>query len=290
MSRPTIGIIGAGRVGATLARLWRKAGYTISVIYSRTEEHAKDLATFVDAKVVMSANEVIRCSDLTVLSVPDDAIESVVVLLAHDVSLDGEIPKAVIHTSGAHSVVSLQLLADKGMMTGGLHPIYPFADVDSALEGLIGATFALETNDTLLHKWLQDLVHTVAGQTIIIPKGQKSLYHSALVIASNYTVTLYAIAEQLLVNLGADKSIADDALNTLIRATIDNIQVQGIPDALTGPLVRTDIGTMESHLVALSAENSELQLLYKQLARLSIPMLKARDVNTTLLEEMLKQD
>lgn len=287
MFRPTIGIIGAGKVGATLARLWRKSEYIISAVYSRTEVNAQLLARFVDADVARSPNAVVMQSDLTVLSVPDDAIEPVARALAQD-TYDGQ--KMVIHTSGAHSISSLQVLADSGVMVGSLHPIYPFADVESAIQGLSGAIFAVETVNTILHKWLLGLINAVDGQVIIIPEGQKALYHSALAIASNYTVTLYAIAEQLLVGLGADKSVVDQALNTLVSATIANIQAQGIPDALTGPLARADIGTIESHLEALSAQDSDLQLMYTQLARLSFPMLRARGVGTILLEEILKQD
>jgi predicted short-subunit dehydrogenase-like oxidoreductase (DUF2520 family) len=138
----------------------------------------------------------------------------------------------------------------------------------------------------MLQQWLMELVHVLNGQIIMIPAGQKALYHAALAIASNYTVTLYAIAQALLISLGAERSVVNNALNVLVEATVENIRQQGIPQALTGPLSRADVTTIQSHLAAIDDET--LRSVYKGLARLSIPMLEQRGVNVRLLHSILQ--
>ena len=109
-------------------------------------------------------------------------------------------------------------------------------------------------------------------------------------IASNYLVTLYAVAEGLLMRIGADQALADRALHRLVAATVVNLGVQGIPAALTGPLVRADVGTVRAHLAALAQVDGELVELYAQLARLSLPMLAARGVPLKEIAGLLEKD
>jgi predicted short-subunit dehydrogenase-like oxidoreductase (DUF2520 family) len=291
MQTPTLGFIGAGKVGHTLARLWYGKGFTIRAVYSPTMNHARALADQVGADVAEFPAGVVLAADLTLLTVPDDHIETVAALLASELdtlTTGGE--KGVVHTSGAQDISSLSALSGLGMMVGGLHPAYPFADVESAVHGLPGATFGLETNSDILRGWLVELVNALDGRVFAIPTGSKALYHSAFVFASNYAVTLYAIAEKLLLDLGADRDVADNALNALLVGTVENLRRQGVPDALTGPLVRSDMQTVERHLQALDAVDGNLVDLYKQLAQLSLPMLAARHVDTFFIEEYLNRE
>lgn len=276
-----LGFIGTGKVGSTLARLWYKSGYQIVAISNHTEAKAAQLANDVQCNVV-SPLEVVSCADVVFLTVPDDAIESLAESL---IQADWQ-DKAAIHTSGAASIDKLQALADVGASVGSLHPIFPFADIETAIANLKGASFAIETQDEALRYSLQELVTALDGKAIVIPQGKKALYHAALVIASNYTVTLYAIAEQILLGLGAEKASADNALNVLIEATIKNIVAKGIPDALTGPLSRADIGTIQAHLQAFDDE--QVRTLYENLARLSYPMLEQRGIDSNLIEQILR--
>jgi predicted short-subunit dehydrogenase-like oxidoreductase (DUF2520 family) len=169
-------------------------------------------------------------------------------------------------------------------MTGCLHPAFPFSDVTSAMQGLPGATFAIEARENALRERLRELVNALDGQVLFVPDGQKAAYHAALCIASNYTVTLYAVAEGLLRGMGAESAAVSNALNTLLRATADNLAEQGIPDALTGPLSRADTGTLQRHLDAL--DDATLHQTYIDLARLTRPLLKSRGMADAELRQI----
>ena len=263
-------MVGAGKVGTTLARLFYARGYCIECVYSRTYAHAEALAGLVGARAVAAASEI--RGDLALITVPDDAIR------ATAAALEGLNGRGAVHTSGVHDATALDVLAVRGILVGGLHPAYPFTDVERSLEGLPGATFAIEATGEPLLGWLREMVTALDGHVLVIPPGGKALYHAALATMSTFTVTLYALAERLLLGLGAEKSAADHALDGLLAGVVENLRVQGIPMALTGPLTRMDLNTIMTHLDALSRTDSAVKDSYVQLARLTYPLLLARGI------------
>ena len=272
-AQPTLGFIGTGKVGTTLARLYSQQGYVVSVWSSRQPD---------------AIQEAVRSCDLCVICVPDDVIQSIADMIASQASdLTG---KAIVHTSGAHDAHVLDALAAKGAAVGSFHPAYPFANVESALNGLIGASFAIEAQDARLNAWLCDLALALNGQIIQLTANQKALYHAALCIASNYAVTLYALAEHLLLGMNTPRAAVDQALGRLMAGTVDNLREKGIPDALTGPLVRGDINTVQAHITALNNVDEEIAHLYRLLGRATLPLVQARGVPIEAIEKLFGKD
>lgn len=282
--KPTLSVIGAGKVGSALARLWYKAGYAIKTVYNRTPEKAIELAHNVNAHAVNTIDEAVNSADIIFLTVSDDALLPIVRSIK-GLDLTG---KAVVHTSGVASLDVLSDLSKQGAGCGSFHPAFPFANVESAVETLSGATFAIEADTAKLQKQLRDLAEILEGRVILIPAGEKSRYHAALVFVSNYTVILYAVAEGLLKTFSSDQVAIESALMTLLRATVHNIDEQGIPNALTGPLIRADVSTLQKHLDTL--DDKLLKSTYINLARLSYPMLEQRGINSDIIEQQLQEN
>lgn len=285
MPRPIIGIIGVGKVGETLARLLYRQGYSIGAIHNRTYSKAQNLAKQIESVAVNDMLDVVKQCDLIILSVSDDVILSIAQDLAHTHWQ----AKGIIHVSGAASMDVLQSLRDVNAMVGSLHPAFPFSSVESSMRGLVGATFAIESSHEVLRQWLLDAIQVFDGQAIEIPAGKKAQYHAALTIASNYMVTLYAVADGLLSEFSNDAMANHHALDTLMSATMRNLVEQGIPDALTGPLVRADMGTLQKHLNTIS-NNPLLYETYTNLAKLSYPMLSARGIDITEIAHLFRQE
>jgi len=135
--RPTLGFIGLGKVGQTLARRLYLQGYTISALWNRHSKAAADLAEHTHSQVVESPSVVVRQAAITFLTVSDALSALASTLLVEDMS-----GRAVIHTSGALDMDVLSALEDNGAMIGSLHPAYPFANVAASVVGLSGAVFA----------------------------------------------------------------------------------------------------------------------------------------------------
>jgi predicted short-subunit dehydrogenase-like oxidoreductase (DUF2520 family) len=279
----TVGIIGAGKVGGTLARLWSARSHRVGAVYSRSLERAAVLAERVGAQAVSAPELVPAYADLTVIAVPDDVVE----VVAAGIAAADWTGKGAVHTCGSKDSAALAVLRERGALIGTLHPAFPFADIETAVSELPGAAFAVEADDPRLRGWLSELVAALDGYPITIAPGQKALYHAALVIASNYAVTLYAAAEALLLRIGADRATADTALNALVGGTVENLRVKGIPNALTGPLTRADVTTIGAHLQAL-ADDPALADVYTALARLTYPLLEARGLSTEKIELLLR--
>jgi predicted short-subunit dehydrogenase-like oxidoreductase (DUF2520 family) len=281
---PTLAVVGAGKVGTALARLLYARGYRVTTVYSRTAAHAETLARTVDAQAVASLDAI--DADLVLLTVPDDAIAGMAAALAASRFK----AQAVVHTSGVRDASAASALANRDIQVGSLHPAYPF--VGAALQdwGLSGVTFAVEAEAAFLRDWLLGMVEALGGRALLIPPNGKVLYHAAMTLLSNYTVTLYALAERLLTGLGADKAAADDALDVLLAGTAENLRVSGIPNALTGALTRSDVGTIGAHLEALGGVDPDIRMGYIALARLTYPILRARGVALDEIDALLKED
>jgi predicted short-subunit dehydrogenase-like oxidoreductase (DUF2520 family) len=139
--------------------------------------------------------------------------------------------------------------------------------------GLPGATFAAEAGDGWLMACLGDIVTALNGTILRLNTGDKALYHAALVIASNYSVVLYDVALRILTGHSDDQMAIRSALDSLLDGTVRNIQQYGPVEALTGPLVRGDTGTIADHLEALARFDPQIAALYRDIARLALPML-----------------
>ncbi len=264
-----VGLVGAGRAGRALALLLARAGWPVTTVASRTPAHARALALQTGAQDCGdSAAAVLAGCDVLLLAVPDDAIARVAAVLAGE-PLAG---KAVVHLSGALSLEPLAALHEGGAHTGTLHPVYPFTDVPP--ESLAGVAFALEASDASLRATLQALVTALGGQALLVPPGQKRRYHLALTLASNYTITLAALAHGLLTRIQIEPQAASMALGALVSATADNLRVRGLPAALTGPVARGDLGTIQGHLDALRESPADVELLelYLLLGAATVPL------------------
>jgi predicted short-subunit dehydrogenase-like oxidoreductase (DUF2520 family) len=300
-----IGIIGAGKVGQTLgfALSWSHFGNEL-LVYIRDPYLDREWSENHPVMFTRKLTNMPEFCDLLILSVNDDAIQQVVEQLAQVPDINWH-ERFIVHTSGATSLDVLDSLKAKGARVGCLHPALPFAGnpnehPERAVERLKGATFVIEASSPMLHAMLQELVQTIGGVSITIPEGKKAQYHAALCIASNYAVTLYSVAQRLLLDLGADQAPVKNMLDTLVQTTAKNLAEQGLPTALTGPLARGDIKTIHNHIEALSqfdeknaensADNQSVLQLYRLLAYQTYALLSHDEATMRALEDVLARD
>jgi len=119
------------------------------------------------------------------------------------------------------------------------------------------------------------------------------LYHAAAVMACNYFVTLVKLATDLWGTFGASPEQATRALMPLLRGTLNNIENVGLPNCLTGPIARGDIGTIRKHLAALKRAAPEVLSAYRELGLHTIPVGLAKGTldgeRAEELRELLKE-
>lgn len=270
MNAPKLGFIGIGTVGSTLARALSTAGYVITAIHNRHPEKATRLAARLEgASALASAQAVADACDLVLLTVSDDAIETVAG------SITWSTDDAVVHCSGAASVDILAPAATQGAAVGVFHPLQTLAAPDRAETNLPGSAFGIEASTDELAETLSQMARDLGGTPLIL-SGEKAIYHASAVIASNYLVTLMSLASGLWEELGLSKEEGLKALLPLVRGTLANLERVGLPNALTGPIARGDVGTVDRHLETLGRVAPELLAVYKELARRTIPIARAK--------------
>jgi predicted short-subunit dehydrogenase-like oxidoreductase (DUF2520 family) len=275
------GVIGAGVTGTALAVTVSQKGWPVVGVSSRTLSSAQNLAKLVpDCQVCHTAQELADAAEMVFITTPDDVIARVCS------ELQWHEGQSVVHCSGAHSVDILESARRLGASVGSFHPLQTFASVDQAIRNLPGTTFALEAEESLLST-LKELAELLNGDWVELRPGDKVLYHTAAVFACNYLVTLVKLAQDLWKDFGVSSKEATRALLPLIKGTINNIDNIGLPDCLTGPVARGDLGTIDRHLSTLEARSPSLLTTYKELGLQTIPIALAKGkINERKAKEM----
>lgn len=288
-----VGFIGAGTVGTALAVTLSQRGYPISAVYSRSPASAQRLAAQVKGAAVSLLNgcqvkptgqHVVDSADLVFITTPDDSIAEVAAHLRW--AAGGG--KSVVHCSGAASLDILEPARLAGASVGAFHPLQTFASVAQAIENIPGSTFGIESQGDLLEA-LKTMATALGGSYVELKAGDKVLYHAAAVVACNYFVTLVKLATDLWQQFGVGTPEATRALLPLIQGTVNNLKQVGLPNCLTGPIARGDVGTLKNHLEALEKhpDLSGLLSTYKELARQTIPISLAKGkITAQRAEEM----
>ena len=292
MTPKTVAIIGAGRVGSSVGFLLKRAGYAVTAVAARTAATAEKAVAFIGggeplADVIKAASK----AEIVFITTPDRDIREI----CDAISTGGGLKRGslAVHMSGAHSLELLNAAQTRGSYRAVIHPLQSLASREQGIKNLPGSYFRIEADPEAL-KTAKEIVKALGGIELVMPKwGQKkgsaALYHAGAVAVSNYFVALVDYGLKFYQALGADKKDALKAVLPLIRGTLDNIETLGIPDALTGPIMRGDAQTVRDHLDAMRKRTPELVNLYKELARQTVSV--ARDkgsITREKAEELLK--
>jgi predicted short-subunit dehydrogenase-like oxidoreductase (DUF2520 family) len=278
--KPTITLVGAGRVAQALGLALRAAGYRVLEVVARdraaSRARARRLARRVGARARTLADAQLH-ADLVWLAVSDDAIAACARALARRGGWEGKI---ALHSSGALPSDCLAPLRRRGAAVASLHPLMTF--VRGSAFSLRGVPFALE-GDAAAMRAGRRMVHDLGGYTLLIRKSAKPLYHAWAMFTSPLLVVTLALAERV----GHEAGVPDArrAAEPTIRQMLKNYLAGGAAAAFSGPLVRGDLATVRANLRALRAV-PEARQAYLALARASLRDLPVR--NRRELARLLK--
>ena len=250
----TVTIIGGGQTGRAFGKLLSRTGFELRSVVCRSLQHAEEAVAFIGSGTPALSPE---NADLILLAVPDDQIEGV---SAHLKGLSGSI---VIHLCGALSVDILESAKRAGARVGALHPLRSFSDPEAAADSFAGTYCAVEGEPL---EELEALVEKIGGIPLRLETGGKILYHAGAVFASNYLVTLLNASRKLLEKAGIPKSESLGPALSLAKGTLRNIERIGIPGALSGPVERGDVGTLQKHWEEIQSRMPEFTAGYRELA------------------------
>lgn len=261
MLRLSMGVVGAGRVGAVLAARFRAAGHPLAGVSGRSQASQLRIRTLLPGVDVLTPVEVAAAGDVLLLAVPDDDL----IAVAEELAASGAVRPGqyVLHTSGRHGLDALASLTRLGARPIAFHPAMTFTGTPVDLERT--PVFGL-TAGTAERQFAEELVAALGGTPMWVAEADRALYHAALAHGANHLVTLVAQSMDLLRTAGAQDPAA--VLRPLLTAALGNALTYG-DAALTGPVVRGDVTTIRAHVDALAAADVDDATVdaYLELAR-----------------------
>ncbi|HEX3921181.1 MAG TPA: DUF2520 domain-containing protein [Streptosporangiaceae bacterium] len=262
-ARLRVGVVGAGRVGTTLAAALRRAGHEVVAVSAVSDASLRRAERDLPGVAIKPPPEVVAAADLALLTVPDDVLPGLVAgLAATGTALEGRL---LAHTSGRHGLAVLEPAVRAGALPLALHPVMTFTGRRDDLDKLAGSPFGVTAPDAL-RPVAEVLVMEMGGEPVFIDDARRELYHAALASSANHLVTLVNQATDLLRQAGVEQPAR--MLSPLLYAALDNALRLG-DDALTGPVARGDADTVASHIAALRRAAPEALPAYLALARLT---------------------
>ncbi|MCA1574494.1 MAG: DUF2520 domain-containing protein [Acidobacteria bacterium] len=289
-SKPSLSIVGSGRMGTALAIAMSSAGYRIEAVVTRRPSGAKKAAALIgSATSALTTNELdlLPPSKIVLIATPDDEIAHAAQRLA-GAQRNRVRGRIVLHTSGALSSDVLEPLAGIGFQVGSLHPLVSVSDPRTGPTNLRGAFYCIEGHAAAA-RVARAIVRDLNGRSFSISSSNKPLYHAAAVMASGHVVALFDLSTQMLVECGLDQSDARRVLRPLLESTVNNLLTSDPATALTGTFARGDLATVHRHLSALGRHGLLVALnVYRALGVHALDLTKKNGVDPQILDKISK--
>lgn len=269
--KPKIAIVGAGRLGSTLAQELARHGYRVEEIVSSgrrgSARDARELAKKLGARLTHTQTARLD-ANLIWFCVPDRSIARAAQELANVTEWKGKI---AFHSGGALTSDELDSLRRRGAVVASVHPFMTF--VRGSTPSLRGVPFGLEGDAAALGV-ARRIVCDLGGEAITISKNRKVAYHAWGTFASPLFVALLTVGEQVARQAGLSVPAARRKMLPIIRQTLENYARLGPAAAFSGPIVRGDAEIVRQHLRVLS-RIPQASAAYKALAQAALRYLPA---------------
>ena len=247
MRIPKIGIVGFGRAGELLFRIFDHK----PIIYDRRK---------IKKSQVTDLHTLVKTAGIIFLAVPDDKIKSVAEKIV-DLKINLK-SKYLYHLSGINTSELLNSLKIHGAEVGALHPAISIADIDWIVENLDKFIWTIEGSDLAREKII-DIMSRKQIEVFPISAEAKLPYHLGCVFLSNLPVFNPEYGGIILRETRLPDRIINRIANGLLNSLQHNINQVGGDKVITGPLIRGDKSTIEKHLKFLEDE-PEIYEWYKK--------------------------
>ena len=230
-------IIGSGNLATHLSLALKTAGEEIIQVYSRTEDHAKELAEKLGCNHTINPDEIDTNADVYILSVKDDAINLIADSICH------KCPHALfVHTAGS---VPMDIFKGKANHYGVLYPMQTFSKRRKVDFRPIPCFIEASSREALTT--IRSLAESISDHVVDCNSEKRKKLHLAAVFACNLTNHCYRLAERVL----QEEDIDWKLYLPLIDETAKKVSEMSPRDAQTGPMVRYDVEVMNRQLALI---------------------------------------
>jgi predicted short-subunit dehydrogenase-like oxidoreductase (DUF2520 family) len=259
--KPTLNLVGSGRVGQTLARLWHlQQTFAIQDVLTTSLSSAQSAVDVIGAGQAVDQLHAMRNADVWMVAAVAQSLA--------DQRKDAA-PAIAFHCSGALSAAALAPLAALGWQVASAHCILSFASVTTAIAQFPSTPCALEGDATACAA-LRPAFTAIGARCFDVASADKLLYHAAAVFATNFLPVLQSVAEDLWHSTGVPAELIPPLRASLLRNAVANITALGPKAALTGPAARGDTEAIARQGEAVSAWDPQTGAAYEALSALAL--------------------
>jgi len=238
--------LGAGNLATNLAPALYQHNHSIVQVYSRTIENASRLAEKFHAQPIDTIQKLDKQADIYILALKDDALYEVIPRLP-------DISALFVHTAGS---VPMSIFEGAVKNYGVFYPLQTFNK--NRIVGFSEIPVFIEANSSENYKVMEELACQISSKVQQANSDDRLAIHVAAVFACNFTNFMFVGADELL----QKHNLSFQHLKPLIKETFAKAQEHAPAKVQTGPAVREDTQTIQSHLKILS--NSGMwQKLYR---------------------------
>ena len=235
-------LIGAGNLATQLGLALSQAGQQMVQVYSRTAEHASELAAKLGCDYTTNIDEITPNADIYIISVKDDAIAT----LAEKVGRKAG-QAIVVHTAGS---IAMEVLQPHVQHYGVLYPMQTFSK-NKRVDFKPIPCF-IEASDDATLATIRTLAESVSQNVVPATSAQRKKLHLAAVLACNFANHCYRLAEKVLEEEQMDFKL----FLPLIDETAKKVSQLSPKQAQTGPMMRWDTGVMQMQMALLKDERT----------------------------------
>jgi predicted short-subunit dehydrogenase-like oxidoreductase (DUF2520 family) len=209
-----VGVIGAGRVGPVIAAALAGAGHALTGITAGSDPDRVE--AMLPGIPTLTADEVVRRSELVVIAVPHDELARLVTGLAE--LRAWQIGQLVLHVDPGYGIEVLAPAAALGAIPLAVHPAVAFTGTSIDVRQLQGS-YAAVTAPAAVQPIAQALAVELGCEPVVIAEADRAAYGEAITTATEFSASIVRQAADLLAQSGVEEP--GRYLSALVHSTID---------------------------------------------------------------------
>lgn len=236
-------LVGPGRAGVALCLRAIEAGHDVIGVLGRSVDDGQEAALRLGSHP-LGWDGPLPDVDLVVVAVRDDDLAEVASALAPKLRA----AEGVVHLAGLVGLDVLRPVADRGYATASFHPLQTLPTPDLGAARLEGAWVGITADSDLLADKLFGFASSLGTHPFEIVEEAKAIYHAAAAASANFPLAALSLAKRLYEAAG----VPFEAAQPLVNAVVANAFEIGPEVALTGPVARGDISTVQAQVSAVA--------------------------------------
>lgn len=244
-------MIGSGNLATNLGKALQNAGHDIIQVYSRTWNHAQELATLVGGAATDDLDTIVDNGDAYIFSLKDSVLGDVIPHVAK-----GKGDKLMLHTAGS---MPLNCFEGMALHYGVLYPMQTFSKQREV--NFRDIPCFIEANDSYASGLLRDMAESISDKVYELSSENRRYLHLSAVWACNFVNHCYEVSAEILKQHG----ISFEVMLPLIDETAAKVHDLSPLAAQTGPAVRFDENVIRTQSMMMR-DSPLLKDLYERLS------------------------